>query len=475
MKRLGWLPVLLLALLPYVGALHDPLLYDDRTLLDNRWLVTEAGPASVFTHDYWYGTKHESSDLYRPLTVLSLAWNMRYAGSREGIRLVNVLLHALAALTLLGLLRTICRKLGGNGPWPFFAAALFAVHPLASEAVLWAVGRAEILSAIFGMLAFGFLLEAIGEETHRRVLPALLSALFFLLALCSKESAVAWIAIVAAYLIVSAAWKNVPRRILAIAATGWIVALAGFLLLRGAAVGWTTHPPPFVDNPLIDAGAATRAANAVLLFARYLGKMFWPRTLSIEYGFDQIPVVPILPWAAIAALAIAAAFIAATVWLYRHERKTAAFLVLWVPAAFAVTGNLAFPIGTIFAERLGYLPLMGFCGLAGYALTTIPKRTWSFVALAVVVAAGTARTYARGADYRSLATLSEATAEASPRSVKALYNAARTRIRQGRVAEAIPLLERAVAIWPEYEHARELLEEARVGGRAGGAGEEEGR
>jgi len=62
----------LLAALPYLGALGSPLLHDDRTLLDNRWLTTEANPVSVFAHDYWFGTKHEQSDLYRPLTVLSL-------------------------------------------------------------------------------------------------------------------------------------------------------------------------------------------------------------------------------------------------------------------------------------------------------------------------------------------------------------------------------------------------------------------
>src|SRR4029077_13655285 len=126
------------------------------TLLDNRWLTAEAGPVSVFEHDYWYGTKHESSDLYRPLTVLSLAWNMRYAGSREGVRIVNALLHVLATLALLELFQRVCSNLGGDGPWTIFGAALFAVHPLASEAVLWAVGRAEILASLFGLLAFCF-------------------------------------------------------------------------------------------------------------------------------------------------------------------------------------------------------------------------------------------------------------------------------------------------------------------------------
>jgi hypothetical protein len=461
-KRFAGIALALFALLPYLGAIHHPLLYDDRTLLDNRWLTTEAGPVSVFEHDYWYGTKHESSDLYRPLTVLMLAWNMRYAGSREGVRVANALLHLLATLTLYGILRRLCRNLEGTGPWPFFGAALFAVHPLASEAVLWAVGRAEILAALFGLLAFGFLLSLESGARRRAALIAASTACFFL-ALCCKESAVSWVVVAASYLAVTSAWKRHERRDLVGVASGWILALVAFLVLRGNAVGWTTHPAPFVDNPLVAADGLTRAANAVLLLARYLGKALWPASLSIEYGFDQIPVVPLVPWAGVGAVAIVAAFAASIVALRRRGEPAAAFLLAWIPGAFAVTGNLLFPIGTIFAERLAYLPLMGVCALAGIGLVSIPGRTWSAVGLGALLLAGAARTIARGRDYASLSALSEATASASPRAVKALVNAGRTRLRQGRASDAIPLFEKAVAIWPDYTRAKELLEQARTG------------
>ena len=461
-KRLSWISLAVLALLPYLGAIHAPLLYDDRTLLDNRWLVIEASPVAVFQHDYWFGTKHESSDLFRPLTVLTLAWNMRYAGSREGVRVVNVALHVLSVLTLFGLLRRLCRKLGGHGPWPFFGAALFAVHPLGSEAVLWAVGRAEILAALFGMLAFGLMIVVDDTMRPRAAVISGSTACFFL-ALCCKESAVSWVAIAAAYLAVASAWTRYERRDLLGLAFGWLAALVAFLLLRGHAVGWTTHPPPFVDNPLVAVGALTRAANAVLLFARYLGKSLWPASLSIEYGFDQIPVAPLFPWAAAAAAVIVAAFAAAIVFARRRGESAAALLLAWIPAAFAVTGNFLFPIGTIFAERLAYLPLMGVCALAGIGLASIPGRSWGALGLGALLVAAAGRTIARGHDYASLSALAEATASASPRAVKALVNAGRTRLRQGRPAEAIPLFERALAIWPDYTRANELLEQARSG------------
>jgi len=445
MKHLRWIALVALAVIPYVGAIHSPMLYDDRTLLDNSWLVQEAGPVSVFQHHYWFGTKHESSDLYRPLTVLSLAWNMRATPSKEGIRGVNLALHAVATLLVWWMLCAIAPR---SAAW--IGAALFAVHPLGSEAVLWAVGRAEILAAIFGMVAFVLFV--------RRSLALSLAAFFA--ALCFKESAATWLLIGAAWVALRPPDERPSAKVVAVQGGAYLSILVAFGLLRASAVGWGKMAPPFVDNPLANADAATRAVNAVLLFGRYVGKMLWPQSLSVEYGFDQLPVVPLLPWGAIGAAAIAASVVVAVVTLRRKGHATAAFLVAFLPCAFAVTGNLVFPIGTIFAERLAYLPLVGFCGLAGLALAAIPKTAWRGVTVGVLLVACGTRTIARGGDYRDLATLSQATVAASPRAVKALANAGRTQFRQGHPELAIPLLERAVAIWPDYAKAWGYLAEA---------------
>jgi hypothetical protein len=470
MKRLGWIALAVLALIPYVGAIHAPLIYDDRTLLDNPWLVREAGGLSVFQHDYWYGTKHESSDLYRPLTVLSLAWNVRATPSKEGIRAVNLAAHVLATLALAWMLGTIIDRQKGTVPGKrgqspslpsaaWTGAALFAVHPLASEAVLWVVGRAEIFSAALGMLAF-ILFVRLDEKRGPDGTGLALSVAAFFAALCFKESAATWLAIGVAWLWLGRGRGALPARILALRAACYLSALAAFGVLRASVVGWAPHSPPFVDNPLVRVDAATRVANSVLLFARYVAKMLWPRTLSVEYGFDQIPVVPSLPWGALCAALLVAGIVGSVVALRRRGRADAAFLVAFVPAAFVVTGNFAFPIGTMFGERLAYLPLAGMCGLSGLALAAIPGHLWRGAVVSILLVACGARTIVRGGDYRDVATLSEATAEASPRAVKALVNAGRVRLRQGRAALAVPPLEAAVSLWPDYARAWELLADA---------------
>lgn len=201
-----WVSLAALAALAYVGSLAHPLLYDDRTLLANSWLEREADALSVFSHDLWYGTRHAGSDLYRPLTVLCLAWNLRLAPSRIGIRSVNLLFHVLVTLLVAAMLRAVLRayrsvptreqprRAGELSFVPCAGAALFAVHPLGSEAVLWAVGRAELLSAGFGLGAFAlFLTDGPGRRRAWARLGGSLA--LFLLALLSKESAAAWLGI----------------------------------------------------------------------------------------------------------------------------------------------------------------------------------------------------------------------------------------------------------------------------------------
>lgn len=114
--------------------------------------------------------------------------------------------------------------------------------------------------------------------------------------------------------------------------------------------------------------------------------------------------------------------------------------------------------------------------LALVVLAVVPKASWRVASVVTLLLACGARTALRGGDYRDLATLSEATAAASPRAVKALANAGRGRLRQGHADEAVPLLESAVATWPDYAGAWQLLADAKrrereALSRAGSAGE----
>ena len=119
------------------------------------------------------------------------------------------------------------------------------------------------------------------------------------------------------------------------------------------------------------------------------------------------------------------------------------------------------PFGSQLLNVVAYLPLAGFCGLVGYGLASgpwPPART--YLVAGVLIAILATRTVVRTRDFGSLVELNLATAAASPRSVKALANEGRTLLRTGKPQDAIVPLERAVAIWPDYARALDLLAQA---------------
>ena len=80
---------------------------------------------------------------YRPLVTLSFAWNWYLSGAEPfAFHVTNIALHALAVW----LAFVLAARLGFDTVTAFWAAGLFAVLPIHSEAVIWSVGRAELMA-----------------------------------------------------------------------------------------------------------------------------------------------------------------------------------------------------------------------------------------------------------------------------------------------------------------------------------------
>jgi len=178
-----------------------------------------------------------------------------------------------------------------------------------------------------------------------------------------------------------------------------IVALGG---LRGA------ETVAFIDNPPIAGGLFARLATALWVQVKYAWLFVWPARLSSDYSFDAIPVVtsaldPRL-WLGLLWLA---ALICLLVIGCKRARPAALGAAIWI-LFFLPSSNLLFPAGTLMAERLSYLPILGGCLVAG-TLTGLAseRRKKALVAAAIVVLGAMAvRTVVRNpvwADNKSLA------------------------------------------------------------------------
>jgi hypothetical protein len=206
---------------------------------------------------------------------------------------------------------------------------------------------------------------------------------------------------------------------------------------------------PFVDNPLVGAGFWQGRFTALAVMGRYLKLLVWPARLSSDYSYGQIPLATGTVWEWAACVAISA--LGVLLVLQFRRQPVLFFGGLFAFGAFLPTSNLLFPIGTIMAERLLYLPAFGLilCLMSGvWRLAEGTRARHLVVACMIVAMAGLAvRTRARNPDWESNVTLSQAAVRSSPGSYKAHLQ----------VADALFRLE------PEHRNLGKIMEEAERG------------
>ena len=416
--------LLAVTLLVYGNTLAGGFVHDDKPLVaENRLLRDPGNLPRIFTSGYWTTRDASVPELYRPLAVASFALNYLIAGPGPlSFHLVNLLLHAWVSW----LVFRVGKELSGSSAAGWAAGLLFAVHPVHSEAVAPVVGRSELLSAGFALGALLLHRRAGASGSRRPLLVAGAAACYFASAL-SKENALILPAIL---LLLDAAFPVPPpargerRRWLGAYSLYLFVALLYLALRVGVlgAVGRSDIRP--LDNPLASASFVTARLTALITTGKYMGLLIYPAHLSADYSRDQIPLAsgwtdPRLAGSLLALLA-AAALVA---WAWRRWRIVSFAILLYAVAILPVS-NLLFPIGTIFGERLLYLPSVGFCLLVGALLDALlRRRRLSTCAVAgILLLTGSARTVARNRIWHDDATFAISTARDAPRSAKAQFN-----------------------------------------------------
>ena len=236
------------------------------------------------------------------------------------------------------------------------------------------------------------------------------------------------------------------------------------LLLRLAVLGQLMRgtPPAFDDNPIAHAGLVAGRLTALRLLGHSLLLFLRPWPLSIDYSHAALPV-PAVSLASVWPVLVGALLLGVLAWVLRR-RPVALCGLAWFFVAQAATANLLVPIGTIYAERLLYLPLAGICLLVGDLTGALvapltrrspgtPRRVlvagFALITLAVP-ALLTARTWAREAEFKDDLTVWNAAVSAVPGSAKAHYNLGRSLAARDRHIDAAEQYREALRIAPTH-------------------------
>jgi tetratricopeptide (TPR) repeat protein len=478
----GVAAVLVASFAAYLPSIDGEFQYDDQEIAKTTW-VREG--SLFFQPSHWF-------EVPRPLTAVTFAANHAMDGFRPRVwHVTNVLVHLAAVLLAWRFVRRILARAGlsagvaaeaaeGERPgkqrakgkrtdgglkvpeWPaLVAAALFALHPIQTEAVSYISQRSEAFaSALYlgGLLVL--LARDVAEPARRgRLLAAAIG--LHVLGLVAKPIAAtmpfAWLLVAAVLPLPTERdlpWtQRVTRRLpaaLPLVALSIAAAALGVTGVRGS--GHAGYDLGFV-TPLGYVATQMRALPV------YLRLVLWPSGLNADWHFPFSK--DLLEPAALGGAAFVAALVGAALLAVRRfgraEGDAAAAARLgafgWLFFLLVLVPTTLVPLRDPFVEHRLYLASLGVVlAVLGAALVLLRRLgqprvriAGAAVAVAAVVALGAA-TAVRNQVWRSALALWSDSSRKSPQKARIWVNLGTSLHFAGRFDEAVVAYDRALAL-----------------------------
>jgi protein O-mannosyl-transferase len=395
---------------------------------------------------YWAFTCFTMAN-WIPLSYLSHSLDFQLFGlDPAGHHLVNILLHALNVLLLFVVLK---RATGYTGR-SLMVAALFALHPMNVEPVVWIAERKTMLSMVFFLLAL---------EAYRRYAvdsdPAKFRVvtIFFALGLMAKPQIITlpFVLLLWDYWPLGrihspgardSATTPILQEILPLVkekASLWILCgMAAMIALATQKYARLQYQPPLW----------LRLENAVYSYVRYLGKTFWPSAMAPEYPH---PGSSLSLWVVLGSLLV---LLAVTAFAAKAHGKPY-LLVGWL----WFLGTLVPMIGIVqvgtqgMADRYAYQSFIGLfimvCwGVAEWAEQRHLTTAWLVGSGTIILVALSVVTYRQIGYWKDNPTIWTHALEVIPGDWAAEDNVGNEMIAQGKTSEAMVHFFRASAMNP---------------------------
>ncbi len=331
-----------------------------------------------------------------------------------------------------------------------FVAAIFALHPLHIESVVWIAERKDLLCTFFFLLTIAAYVEFVRTPTGVRFAAVVV---LFACALMSKPMAVT----LPFVLLLLDYWplrqfKMVDIRRLLMEKVPLFAMAAGSALVTFYAQsggGAVVESIPF----------GLRIQNALVSYMIYVAKFVWPTKLAVFYPYVAIPA-----WQPIAA---AAAIVGMTIVVFvrRHKRQSHWVGWLWFLLTLAPVAGFVQVGLQARADRYMYIPMIGLAIMLAWTFKAlVRKQRWGGppLALLTLIVLGAWAIEARRdvAYWRDSSTLFQRAIDVTQDNYVAYSNLAWAMRQKGQAHEAIPIFERALAIQPHFPGAESGLGDA---------------
>ncbi|TFH65854.1 MAG: tetratricopeptide repeat protein [Gemmatimonadales bacterium] len=244
----------------------------------------------------------------------------------------------------------------------------------------------------------------------------------------------------------------------------YLSVLLAYVLIRNGVTGGVGVPDTYyMDNPLVAATLGARLATAMVVMGKGATLLVLPIALSPDYSFNALPVVEsFLDWRLLGTLV----GVALAAWALSRHSLRASLLPLagtWYLLTTFPTSNLLVTTGTIFGERLLYLPGVAFCLFVGMGVGwAIQKYRTGVIALTgLILVAFSLQTLRYSAAWSDDLSLFQWATASVPNSTKAHHKLGEEYLRVGDLGNALRSLRQALEIAPDNEFAALTMVAAR--------------
>jgi len=463
----------LLSILVYINSLPCGFVFDDiSAVVDNKDLRPHYSVTNLFWHDFW-GTpmsREHSHKSYRPLCVLTFRLNyLLHELEPWGYHLVNILLHALVSILYY---KVSLAFVSHNVKVAKICSYLFAVHPVHAEAVTGVVGRAELLSSVFFLLTILTYKNAVfkGLWSHLAISMASVGC-----AMLCKEQGITVLGILVCYelfIVQNLDLRNLSTwiksgnnneltnlgkqpfwpcfiRLVTVICTGILLLLSRFIIMGHTLPVFTNF-----DNPASYADTPAKQLTWAYLVPVNFWLLLAPAQLLCDWTMGTIPLVTTLADPRNIATLILFVILAHLAYAALSNNRALLMSLALLAVPFLPASNLFFPVGFVVAERVLYVPSMGYCLLVALGFNALlkmmpTKKQFLWCCLVYLVVVNGLRCLVRNQDWRTEESIFLAGLKVSQNNAKLWNNVGHALESKKEYSQALTFFQQATSAQPD--------------------------
>nr|XP_027200456.1 transmembrane and TPR repeat-containing protein 1-like isoform X2 [Dermatophagoides pteronyssinus] len=512
-----YIVIILISIICFSNSLNGDFVHDDiPAIVKNDDVHGTTTIWQLFNNDFWGRpmSDTESHKSYRPITTFTFRLNMMISTQPFGFHLINLFLHIIVSLLVFIIGHRI---LLFDIHIATIAGLLFAIHPIHTEAIVSIVGRADLLCALFYLLAFlSFHLSLPPLRNHQSsstsssssstlsllwLIPFVLSTT---MALLSKEIGITIIGVCAfywlCYMLIAFKyyhyqWLYFFDRQFWIPIITTILSFFILMIIRLRMLGdnWPLFSEQ--DNPTsYSRSMLTRILTYCYISAYNIRLLLNPTNQSYDWQTSTIRLINSLNdqrnlWTLtilIMSILLLYCSITKLLWSNHHSHhpietsiqlagngkisannndddgKTLFIAIIMLIIPYLPASNLFITVGFVIAERLLYVPSIGFIFIICYGIQQLRRQFHKYhryinLMILILMAVFLIKTFKQNQVWSSRETLYKSGIINVPENAKAHYNYGNLQQDLGNWNDAIEHYQTAIRLWPDHASAHNNL------------------